>query len=151
MVIIFEMSTDADIVGTALHPDWGADIRRFNWQEVSNGGHHVSDGEVIVVIAHGNNQQIGNTSDDPSIGPARFVALVQANLSPDATPSAIYISTCGQNIASYTAGVRISAEKSQLLGGTRLLGHDSPVAGVVPPPDLEGSTWVEIFESRTRG
>lgn len=151
MVVIFEMSTDTDIVGTPLHPDWGDDITRFNWEEVNGGGNHVSNDEVIVVIAHGNNQQIGNSRGDPSIDAAWFMRLVQANLSPGATPSAIYISTCGKDIAGYTAGVRIYAEEHQLLGETRLFGHESTVAGVVPPPDLQGSTWVEMFESRARG
>lgn len=151
MTIVFVMSTDEDIVGTKLHTDWGSVSKTFSWEEISERRHNVSEGEVIVVVAHGNNEQIGNAEGDPGINAACFVQLVQANMAPDAKPSAIYISTCGKDIAGYAASVRLYAEENELLGGTRLLGHDSSVAGEVPSPHLKGSTWVEIFEGRTRG
>jgi hypothetical protein len=133
-----------------LHANWGAETRR-QWAAFNRGGLNLPNGTTIVVLAHGNGNEIGNsihgTIDLDAHG---FLAAISANMAPGAVPSAIYIYSCAPGIAQFTASVRIAAENDGVWANTRLLGRTNspPAAGPVPPPTEMG--WTEIFHGRGR-
>ncbi|MFC6840458.1 hypothetical protein [Xanthomonas theicola] len=137
------MSTDADILAIPLAPGWPAATARYNWAQVQAGGQGLDHTAVIVVIAHGNATHIGNADDTLDIDPSWFLVLIQETMQAGQYPAAVYISTCGTGLAEFAAGVRLLAEQNAVWNGTRIYGHDSPIAGAVPLP---GSlSWVQIF------
>lgn len=144
MTIVMLMSTDLDIFQTQVNAAWNPVANRYTWAQVSALNLNIAGGETVVVIAHGNGNEIGNAdSGTIDINAEIFLALVQGNMQAGATPASIYISTCGHEIAQFAAAVRIAAENNQIWNATSIFGHSEPVAGPVPPPtDIE---WVEIF------
>ena len=143
MTYVMEMSTDPDIIGTGLNAAWNPIAARFNWAQVSAGGQGIPAGSTIVVIAHGNGDEIGNAAPGTvDINAEVFLALIQSNMAAG-VPAAIYLSTCSPGIAQFTAAVRIAAENNHIWANTHLYGHNDPQAGPVPPPG--GIVWTEIF------
>lgn len=144
MTYVMEMSTDNDIVNTQTNVAWNPITARYNWGQVSAMNLNVPNQATIVVIAHGNGDEIGNA--DPGtidIDAELFIALIQGNMANNAMPAAVYISTCGPGIAQFAAAVRIAAENNLIWANTRVYGHSDPVAGPVPPPN--DIRWVQIF------
>ncbi|KQN54691.1 hypothetical protein ASE98_17190 [Pseudomonas sp. Leaf48] len=148
MTIVFEMSTDADIVNTTLNPAWPAVTARHDWAAVRNMNLNIEGGAVIVVLAHGNNNVIGDAGPAISLNAETFLASVQGNIQAGQAPGAVYISTCGKDIAGFAAGVRICAENNKVWANTAIFGHHSPVAGPVPPPTPTNLSWVQIYQGR---
>lgn len=146
MTIVFELSTDPDIVATPLAAGWPATTARYGWNQVAATNLGLPGGGTIVAIAHGNNEEIGNAEPGTiDIDAAIFLALIQGNLQPGQFPAAIYISACGQDIAGFAAGVRLLAEQNQIWAATRIYGHHAAVGGPVPPPTPGSLDWVQIF------
>lgn len=146
MTIVFEMSTDPDIVGTRLNQAWNPIANRYDWAQVSGINLGLTGNPVIVVVAHGNDTEIGNAdSGTIDIDAETFLALIQGNMDSGtgAFPSAVYISTCGAGIAMFAAAVRLAAEANEIWDHTRIFGHSDPVAGPVPPPN--DIRWFEIY------
>ena len=144
MTIVLEMSTDADIIATGLDPAWNPVTQRYAWAAVSGMNLNIAGGATLVVVAHGNGQEIGNANAGVvDINAETFLALIQSNMAAGTVPAAIYISTCAPGIAQFAAGVRLAAEGNQIWHATRIFGHYNPVAGNVPPStDIR---WDEIF------
>ena len=144
MTIVMEMSTDANIVGTQLDPAWPAVTARYTWAQIGGMNLNIANGASIVVVAHGNGNEIGNQNAGVvDIDALTFLADVQGNMAAAAVPAAIYISTCNAGIAQFAANVRIQAGLNQIWGNTRIYGHANPVAGnVVPPNDIR---WYQMF------
>lgn len=142
MTIVMQMSTDPDIVNTPLDAAWNPIANRYSWAQVSAMNLNIAGGATVVVIAHGNGNEIGNAAPGTvDINAETFLALVQGNMI--AAPASIYISTCGPGIAEFAANVRIAAENNQIWNATSIFGHSDPVAGPVPPPgDIR---WIQIF------
>ena len=139
-----EMSTDPDILATDLNPSWNPITARYNWAQVSGMNLNVPNGATIVVIAHGNGNEIGNAQPGTiDIDALTFLANIQANMALNSFPAAIYISTCGPGIALFAAAVRIAAENNVIWNNTRIFGHDTAVAGEVP--SANSLSWIEIF------
>jgi hypothetical protein len=142
MTVVMEMSTDIDIRNTQLNPAWNPIQNRYNWNQVSASNINLNGGQTIVVIAHGNDSEIGNAQPGTiDINAQIFLVLIHANM--QTAPAAIYISTCGIGIAQFAAAVRIAANQNQIWGHTRIFGHSDPVAGPVPPPN--DIRWFQIF------
>lgn len=98
----------------------------------------------IIVIAHGNNTEIGNAEPGVvDVTAEAFLADIQGNMFENITPTAIYISTCVHKIAEFSAAVRIAAQNNQIWHNTRICGHSEDVSGPVPPQNDD--RWVEIF------
>lgn len=143
MNYVMEMSTDADIINTTVNVAWNPITQRYTWHQVSATNLGIPAPATIIVIAHGNNNEIGNAGLGVDIDAEYFLVLVQQNMAPGPSPDAVYISTCGRGIAEFSAAVRIAAENNQIWQNTRIYGHCDPVSGPVPPPsDIR---WVEIF------
>lgn len=143
MTIVMQLSTDADIVNTALDTKWNPIVNRYSWAQVNPMNLNLAGGTTIVVIAHGNGSEIGNANPEIiDIDAETFLTLIQGNMLNNA-PAGIYISTCGPGIAQFAASVRIAAENNQIWNNTRIFGHSDPVAGPVPPPN--DIRWFEIF------
>lgn len=144
MTYVMEMSTDNDIVNTQTNVAWNPITARYNWGQVSAMNLNVPNQATIVVIAHGNGDEIGNAQAGVvDIDAETFIALIQGNMANNAMPAAIYISTCGPGIAQFAAAVRIAAENNLIWANTDIYGHSDPVAGPVPPPN--DIRWVQIF------
>lgn len=144
MTYVMEMSTDNDIVNTQTDAAWNPITARYNWGQVSAMNLNVPNEATIVVIAHGNGDEIGNAqAGGVDIDAEMFLALIQGNMANNATPASVYISTCGPGIAQFAAGVRIAAENNNIWANTDIFGHNDPVAGPVPPPN--DIRWVQIF------
>lgn len=144
MTVVFEMSTDADIQGTALDPAWPAVTARYGWNQVSQINLGLAGGQTIVVIAHGDGTEIGNAQPGTiDINAAIFLALIQGNTRTAQAPAAIYLSTCGPGIAEFAAHVRLLAERNEIWHATEICGHARAAVGPVPPPG--DAAWVEIF------
>jgi hypothetical protein len=145
MIYVMEMSTDADIIATPLDAGWGHATARYNWGQVSQMNLGINDAAAtIIVIAHGNNTEIGNAEPGVvDVTAEAFLADIQGNMFGNITPTAIYISTCGHEIAEFSAAVRIAAQNNQIWQNTRICGHCDPVSGPVPPQNDD--RWVQIF------
>lgn len=145
MTIIFEMSTDADILATQLDTDWPAVTARHHWAAVRGTNLNIAGGAVIVVIAHGTNEHIGDEGPSLSIEAPAFLATVQGNMQAGQVPSAVYISTCGEDIAGFAAAVRLCANANRVWANTKIFGHHSGINGPVPSPNPKNVNWVRIY------
>jgi hypothetical protein len=144
MVYVLEMSTDADIRQTQLDAAWGNAVTRYSWAQVSHGGLNIPAGSTIIVVAHGNDTEIGNAAPGTvDINESVFLATVHACMAANAAPARVYLSTCGTGLAIFTARVRIVATQNQVWHGVQLLGHHDAVAGPVPPSTA--LAWTQIF------
>lgn len=137
MTYVLEMSTDADIVNTNLNAGWNPINGRYHWATVKNGGCNLPAGCTVIIIAHGNQTEIGNSqSGTIDIKPEDFLNLIVSN-SKDGKhglPARIFLSTCAPNgLAQFTAGVVIEAEKQGIWGNVKFYGHTASVTGPVPP------------------
>ncbi|PCE34213.1 hypothetical protein [Burkholderia ubonensis] len=147
MVYVLEMSTDADIRQTQLHVAWGNAVTRYAWAQVSHGGLNIPGGATIIVIAHGNNTEIGNANAGAvDVDESVFLATVHACMAGGAAPGRVYLSTCGAGLAVFTARVRIAATQNRVWHGVQLFGHHEAVTGPVPPPTT--LAWSQIFGRR---
>jgi hypothetical protein len=143
MTIVMEMSTDHDIITTNLNPAWNPITNRYTWAQICAMNLNIAGGATIVVVAHGNGNEIGNAVPNTiDINAEIFLALVQGNMNA-AAPISIYISTCGPGIAQFAANVRITAGNNQIWNATSIFGHSDPIAGPVPPPN--DISWNQIF------
>lgn len=140
---VLEMSTDADIRATTLASGWPAVTTRFPWASVQTGGWNLPQGSTIIVVAHGNNDEIGNaTPGTVDVTPAAFLALVHSGMANGAMPEAVYVSACSHHIAGFAAQVRLLAQDNAVWHRTRIFGHSEAIAGPVPSPTALG--WYEI-------
>lgn len=146
MTIVMEMSTDHDIQTTTLNAAWNPVTSRFTWNQIIAHGLHIAQGQRIVVIAHGNNTEIGDAKPTPhgaNVDASTFLALIQGNMAQNAHPGEIFISTCGKDIAGFAAAVKLAAQHNAIWHNIRIHGHNTAKAGPVPPPnDL---SWTTIF------
>ncbi|CAB3708824.1 hypothetical protein LMG24238_04060 [Paraburkholderia sediminicola] len=144
MVYVLEMSTDADIRQTQLDPAWGNAVTRYSWAQVSQGGLNIPNGSTIIVVAHGNDTEIGNAaSGTVDINESVFLATVHGCMAGGAVSARVYLSTCGTGLATFTARVRIVATQNQVWRGVQLFGHHNAVAGLVP--STTALAWTQIF------
>ena len=144
MTYVMEMSTDPDIIATNLNVSWNPLTARYNWGQVSAMNLNIGAPATIVVLAHGNGNEIGNAAPGTvDINATTFLALIQGNMAVGQIPTAIYISTCGPGIAEFAANVRIAAENNNIWANTHIYGHSDPVAGPVPPAN--DIRWTQIF------
>ncbi len=142
MTYALYMSTDADITHTPLNHAWNP-VTQYNWAQIQGMNLRMPPGATIVVLAHGNGDEIGNAEPGTiDIDALTFLALIQANMN-GGTPARIYISTCGHQIAEFAARVRLEAENNEIWQHTEIFGHSDPVAGPVPPPN--DIRWIQIF------
>jgi hypothetical protein len=145
MIYILEMSTDPDILATPMHPNETRPQTRCSWDQVRAGNLGIAGGEIVVVVAHGNDKEIGNKRRGRiDINAARFIQLIQGCMQANQVPAEIYISTCEEEYAGFTARVRMLCSQNQLWGQTRLFGHNTPEGGAIPPPDPLQLVWTEI-------
>ena len=147
MTYVMEMSTDQDILDTTLNADWYPVQARYSWNRVINNGGdlnlNIPGASTIVVVAHGNDNEIGNAqAGQVDINADIFLAVVAGNVA--AAPTAVYISSCGNEIAAFAAQVAISAANNAIWQNTVIYGHRDPVEGPVPPPNDIG--WVAIYQ-----
>lgn len=151
MIIVFEMSTDDDIVGTPLSAGWVPESARYTWNQINQPhGLNIPGDAVIVVVAHGTNTTIGNEGPTLNITADQFLAIVHHHMQPGSVPEAIYISTCGDEIAGFAAGVVLCAEANQMWRHTEIYGHHDDVSGPVPAPSPNSVEWDPIYQGRTR-
>ena len=152
MTYVLEMSTDADIVNTTLNQGWNPINHRYHWASIQNGSCNLPAGCTVVVIAHGNQTEIGNSkSGTIDIQPADFLSLIVSNSANGKTglPAKIFLSTCAPNgLAQFTAGVAIEAEKQGFWGNVEFYGHTASVAGPVPPYTPQSLDWTQIFVNK---
>lgn len=139
-----EMSTDHDITTTVLNQAWNPIQNRYNWNQVRATNINLNGGQTIVVIPHGDGNEIGNKVPGTiDIDAQTFLALIQGNMTAGTSPASIYISTCGPGIAQFAAAVRLAAQQNRIWNHTSIFGHSDPVAGPVPPPN--DIRWFQIF------
>jgi hypothetical protein len=144
MLYVLLMSTDADIVAVQLGPNWPGPGTRCSYAQLEGGGLNIPNGATIVVIAHGNNTEIGNaTPGTIDINETMFLYLIQNNMAAGAVPGNIYISACSKDIAQFAAAVAIAAAKNNIWPNTRIFGHGSAVVGPIASPGTLG--WFQIF------
>jgi hypothetical protein len=137
-----QMSTDNDIINTQTNSAWNPISARYNWGQVSGMNLNIAGGQTIIVIAHGNDTEIGNANAGTiDIDAHTFLALISSNV--QAAPASIYISTCGLGIAQFAAAVRIAAENNNIWANTDIFGHSDSLSGPVPPPN--DIRWTQIF------
>jgi len=154
MTYVMRMSTDSDIINATLDQAWNPVNGDYQWQAIQAAGHGgqptlgVPNNEAIVVIAHGNNTEIGNSQPGAVDIPAEaFLVLIQSHImAANARPATIFISACAKNIAGFAAAVALVAEENRIWRCTLIYGHTDAVSGNVPPPPLSGSLdWTVIY------
>ncbi|WP_375770608.1 hypothetical protein NR798_06835 [Archangium gephyra] len=145
MTYVMQMSTDQDIINTQLNAAWNPITARYSWLQVSGMNLGIPAGATIVVIAHGDANEIGNAQPGTvDIDASTFLALIQGNMAQGAVPAAIYISTCGPGIPQFAAAVRMAAQQNRIwANNTRIFGHSDPISCPVPAPNSQA--WFEIF------
>jgi hypothetical protein len=133
MLYVMRMSTDQDIINTKLSKRWETSNGDYDWDQIKGGNLQIPQGSTIIVIAHGNNDEIGNKRPgEVDIDGPNFVYLISNNMRNGSSPSNIYISTCGEQIAGFAAQVRLLAEENNIWKNTRIFGHSNSVSGYVP-------------------
>jgi hypothetical protein len=153
---ILEMSTDEDIIQTAVKQGFPGNYLRHSWKKVigfSNGYPklNIPDGSTIVVIAHGNSNVIGNANDeDVTLTPEAFLATIFGNMSSNqSAPAEIYISACGEKgLALFGAAVAITCSNNDIYGQATIYGHGNSIEGDVPNP--KNLSWTPIYVSKKR-
>jgi hypothetical protein len=146
MTYVLVMSTDPDIIAIALDAAWGIPTARYYWNQIRHGGLAIPAESTIVVIAHGNGNEIGNARPGAvDINAATFLALIHSNMAGGASPRAIYLSTCSPGIAQFTAAVRMAARDNRIWAQTQLFGHDDSRVGPVPAAGPRSLDWTRIF------
>lgn len=143
---VLRMSTDADITSTTLDPSWNPIAGNHQWAAIQHGGLNIPGGATIIVIAHGNNKEIGNRNPGAvDINAETFLALIHSNMAGGAAPARIFISACAKDIAGFAAGVRLAAENNRIWANTEIYGHTDPVSGAVPRYTPQSLDWTQIF------
>lgn len=145
MTIAITMSTDLDIINTPLNPAWNPIAHRYTWAQVSAMNLAIPHGATIVVIAHGHDTEIGNdqAGTGVDVNATTFLALIQSNMAPGATPGNVYISACTSGIAGFAAAVAIAARQNQAWAHVGVYGPTAPVIGPVPPAN--NTTWARMY------
>lgn len=148
MLCVLKMATDDDILETKLSRGWGIPDREYNWNEIQTGNLRMPKDSKIVVIAHGNNDEIGNK--DPGtvdITGELFLYYIVINMENGSFPSNIYLSTCGEKIPGFAKRVYDLANDNTIWKNTRIFGHKEEVSGDVPPEN--DPRWIEIDQLTT--
>ena len=149
MTYVLEMATDTDIVQTTLNAGWNPISGRYNWASVNGKTCNLPAGCTVVVIAHGNQKEIGNSNSGTiDINAASFLNLIISNCANGKTglPARIFLSTCAPNgLAQFTADVVIEAEKQGIWGKVEFFGHTASVVGPVPPYSSKSLDWTQIY------
>jgi hypothetical protein len=149
MTYVLEMATDTDIVQTTLNAGWNPISGRYNWASVNGKTCNLPAGCTVVVIAHGNQKEIGNSNSGTiDINAASFLNLILSNCANGKTglPARIFLSACAPNgLAQFTADVVIEAEKQGIWGKVEFFGHTASVVGPVPPYSSKSLDWTQIY------
>ena len=146
MTYVLRMSTDDDIVHATLNDSWQPIDRDYQWDDICRGGINIPAGQTIVVIAHGNNNEIGNRDHGQiDINAEIFLALIHFNMAAGASPARIFIHACAKDIAGFTAHVSLLAEQNGIWRNTRIFGHTDPAPPNVPPYSEKSRDWTEIY------
>jgi hypothetical protein len=149
MVYVLVMSTDQDIINETLDPDWD-EATTYQWEQIQPGNLDIPDRATVIVVAHGNNDAIGNAGAGVvDINAAVFLALVQSNMAAGAAPARVFISACAENIAGFAGQVALLARENNIWHQTEIFGHTDPVAGQVPAYRPRSHTWAVIYQSRS--
>ncbi|MDC6364887.1 MULTISPECIES: hypothetical protein [Flavobacteriaceae] len=149
MLYLLFMSTDEDILSVKLNPSWGNPDGIFYWNDIKALRLSLEDNSTIVVVAHGNNDEIGNSKPGViDIDAPHFLYLIQNNMDKLAIPGEIFISACGEGIAQFSAAVRLTAETNKIWENTKIFGHHDAVVGPVPPRG--DNSWTEIFGNKNK-
>ncbi len=146
MTYVMLMSTNQDIVTTQLVKAWDPIAGRYSWAQVIDTAPSLDlpSGATIVVIAHGDNDEIGNQPPGTiDINASVFLALITSNMAQGAMPGSIYISACAKSIAGFAASVRLGAQANKIWKNTKIYGHTTSIVGDVPSPN--SVVWTEIF------
>src|SRR5436305_15139623 len=115
MPVVMMMSADPDILATQLDSGWPPVTTLYTWEQVRSVSLNLAGDATVVVIAHGNGEEIGNArAGIVDINATTFLALIEGNMQADSHPAEIYISTCGPGIAQFAADVRMQAKQNQI-------------------------------------
>lgn len=137
------MSTDQDVMKVQLHESWPEPPMYYSWPQITKGGIGIRKDDALVVVAHGNNNSIGNAHDNTvDINPATFLDLIKRNMEKNRFPSFVYIWACSKNIAEFAAHLANLAKEQGGWENTKFFGTRDPVSGNVPPPD--DMVWTQI-------
>jgi hypothetical protein len=153
MAYVLEFSTDTDITAEQADEGWGRIQGRYQWAQVIAyslpGGRSLNlpDRCDIIVIAHGNANEIGNANPGPvDINAWSFLALIQANMAANAAPGRIFISACAPSgLAEFPAAVSMAAGQNEIWRNTEIYGHTSNVVGPVPVYSERSRAWTVIY------
>lgn len=148
MAYILEISTYRDILDTQVNPGFPLPFQRFHGGKITPGDLNIPQGAVIIVIAHGNDDEIGNANDNiVALNAETFIATITANMANNAQPARIYISACGQRgLATFAAKIALIAQNEQIWLGTEIYGHIDSIHGNVPGPN--DNRWTAIYVGR---
>ena len=147
-VYVLEYSTDDDIKKTTLSASWNVQ-KRHSYTDVAANNCNLPNGCVILIIAHGNNSEIGNASSGVvDYDPKKLLTSIKSNMAPSAAPKKIYLSVCQDarsGIAAFAAKLsgEITSVKEHAFKGAVIAGHNKGISGSVPPP--KGVEWFEIY------
>jgi hypothetical protein len=143
MLYVLKMSTDYDILYTEISAEWGPITAEYNWSEIQRGNLQIPEGATIIVIAHGNNNEIGNKySGTVDINGELFLYYIVINMKNGLPPAKIFISTCGEKIPGFADKVSQLARVNAIWKNTDIFGHKSEVSG--PVPFSKDHRWIKI-------
>lgn len=147
-VYVLCMSTDHDILTTQLDSGWNV-IHRNSWRQIQQGNCNIPAGSNIVVIAHGNDEEIGNAEPgEVDINADYFLSLIEVNI--QGPPQNIFISVCQPGgMAQFAARVVNAINANSDWMQVTVFGHEIEIDGKVPNPDDE-SLWTPIYQWTTR-
>lgn len=146
MTYVMRMSTDREVVDATVDRSWHPIAGNYQWDAIEPGGINIPGGATIIVIAHGNNEEIGNHHPGTvDIDAAAFLALIYFNMAAGASPARIFIHACAKDIAGFTAHVSLLAEQNDIWSNTRIFGHTDPAPPNVPPYSEKSRDWTEIY------
>jgi len=136
------------MLDTQVNPGFPLPFQRFHWGQITPGDLNIPQGAVSVVIAHGNDDEIGKANDNIlALNAEIFIATITTNMANNAQPTTIYISACGQRgLATFAAKIALIAQNEQIWLGTEIYGQIDSIHGNVPGPN--DNRWTAIYVGR---
>lgn len=149
-VYLLKMSTNSEVNEAGITATWHAagypPPIYYSWSQVSKGGIGITQDDTIVVVAHGDNEAIGNSDNSLTISPVQFLQLIRKNMEKNRIPKHVYIWACAKDLPLFAANVANAAESQGGWKGMTIYGTRYAVSGDVQHPGH--GVWTPIYVTR---
>lgn len=139
---ILRMSTDKDILSMRLDSNWSI-FGDYDWSHIKEFNLDIPAYSNIVIIAHGNNDKIGNAVPGIlDISADFFLSVIKHNV--QGAPKNIFISACKTDIAWFAINLIKIIRNKNYWQGINIYGCENKINGKVPEPN--NRIWMPLYK-----